>query len=247
MTSRWKTRPLEETMVRNTRGMKTINLQLAVAELTREPKHPSITTDDNESVSNTTSTYDGFSIPTPRLSSSISAEVPLLDMESNNRDNSVSNIDLTTRTTSGCNKRIKAVAVLIISTSLITVCADSIVSSFVALNENGILRQSFVGLIILPVVGNIAEILAASIVTARDEMGLAINIAVGSAIQVGLLMTPLTVVVGWIIQQDMTLHFDMFETATTITTTLIVSCMILRGRTNYFEGAIMLVCFFGIT
>ncbi|KUL82011.1 hypothetical protein ZTR_09642 [Talaromyces verruculosus] len=218
-----------------------------VAELTREPNHPSITINDNESVSNTTSTYDGFSIPTPRLSGSISAEVPLLDMESNNRDNSVSNLDLTTRTTSGCNKRIKAVAVLIISTSLITVCADSIVSSFGALNENGILRQSFVGLIILPVVGNVAEILAASIVAARDEMGLAINIAVGSAIQIGLLMTPLTVVVGWIIQQDMTLHFDMFETATTITTTLIVSCMILRGRINYFEGTIMLVCFFGIT
>lgn len=177
----------------------------------------------------------------------MSAEVPLLDMESNNGDHSVSDLDLTACTTNGGIKRIKAVAILIISTGLISVCADAIVSSFGALNENGILRQSFVGLIILPVVGNVAEILAASLVAARDEMGLAINIAVGSAIQIGLLMTPLTVMVGWIIQQDMTLHFDMFETAIMITTTLIVSFMILRGKTNYFEGAIMLVCFFGIT
>lgn len=177
----------------------------------------------------------------------MSAEVPLLDMESNIGDHSVSDLDFTARTPNGGMKRIKAVAILIISTGLISICANAIVSSFGALNENGILRQSFVGLIILPVVGNVAEILAASLVAARDEMGLAINIAVGSAIQIGLLMTPLTVMVGWIIQQDMTLHFDMFETATMITTTLIVSFMILRGKTNYFEGAIMLVCFFGIT
>lgn len=218
-----------------------------MAELTREPKDISITINDNESVLHTSSTFDDLSVSTPSVSGFMSAEVPLLERESHNGDNSVSDIDLNTRTTNGGNKRIKAVAILIISTGLITVCADGIVSSFGALNENGILRQSFVGLIILPVVGNVAEILAASLVAARDEMGLAISIAVGSAIQIGLLMTPLTVVVGWIIQQDMTLHFDMFETATTITTTLIVSFMILRGRTNYFEGAIMLVCFFGIT
>lgn len=60
-------------------------------------------------------------------------------------------------------------------------------------------------------------------------------------------MTPLTAMVGWVIQQDTTLHFDMVETATRITTTLIVSFVILRGKANYFEGAVMLVCFFGIT
>lgn len=215
--------------------------------MTSEPKNPSIIVNDNESILNTTLTYDDFSVPTPSASGYISAEAPLLDVESNNGDNYVSDLDLGPRVTDGGNKRIKAILILIISTGLISVCADAIVSSFGELNENGILRQSFVGLIILPVVGNVAEILAASLVAARDEMGLAINIAVGSAIQIGLLMTPLTVMVGWIIQQDMTLHFDMFETATMITTTLIVSFMILRGKTNYFEGAIMLVCFFGIT
>lgn len=78
-----------------------------MGDLTREPKYPSITMSDNESVLNTTSTYDGFSIPTPSVSGSMSAEVPLVNMESNNRNNSVSNLDLTTRTTNGAIKESK--------------------------------------------------------------------------------------------------------------------------------------------
>lgn len=140
-----------------------------------------------------------------------------------------------------------ALVLLVISTLFIGVCADNVVDCFHALNERGVLRESFVGLIILPVAGNVAEILTAAIVSAKDEMDLAINIAVGSAIQIGLLVTPLMVILGWALGKDMNLHFDLFETATMVTTALMVSFLIVRGKTHYFEGAMMLACFLGIS
>lgn len=120
------------------------------------------------------------------------------------------------------------------------------VTSFRALNERGVLRESFVGLIVLPIAGNIAEILTATIVAGKGEMDLAINIALGSAIQIALLVTPLMVIVGWILRTEMALHFDLFETAAMIMTALMVSFLIVRGKTNWFEGGMMLACFVGI-
>lgn len=52
----------------------------------------------------------------------------------------------------------------------------------------------------------------AVVVALKDEMDLAISIAIGSSMQIALLVTPSLVILRWIIDKDMTLHFELFET-----------------------------------
>jgi Ca2+:H+ antiporter len=55
----------------------------------------------------------------------------------------------------------------------------------------------------LPIVGNAAEHATAVTVAIKDKMDLAIGVAVGSSMQIALLVIPLMVVLGWIIHEDM--------------------------------------------
>jgi Ca2+:H+ antiporter len=70
-------------------------------------------------------------------------------------------------------------------------------------------------LILLPIVGNAAEHATAVTVAIKDKMDLAIGVAVGSSMQIALLVLPLVVVIGWIIGVSVffcnyTFHFTRF-------------------------------------
>ncbi|KAJ5633201.1 Sodium/calcium exchanger membrane region [Penicillium lividum] len=143
--------------------------------------------------------------------------------------------------------RVISIAVLITSTVLIAICAEFFASSFGILNEKGILGESFVGLIVIPVAGNVAENVTAVIVAHKNQLDLAISVALGSAIQIGLLVAPVIVLVAWALDKPMTLHFDHFGMVTLVGSALLVSFLVLKGKTNYLEGAILCACFAAIS
>jgi len=81
-------------------------------------------------------------------------------------------------------------------------------------------------------------------------MDLAIGVAVGSSMQIALLVTPLMVLIGWACGADMTLFFNTFETAILFITVLyaqsyihvdnrIVNYLIQDGKSNYLEGGLL--------
>lgn len=143
--------------------------------------------------------------------------------------------------------RIVALTLLIASTVLIAICAEFFASSFDVLNEKGVLGESFVGLIVIPVAGNVAENVTAVMVAAKDQMDLAISVALGSAIQIGLLVAPVIVLVAWGLGKPMTLHFDYFGLITLVGSGILVSFLVLKGKTNYLEGAILCASFAAIS
>ena len=75
-------------------------------------------------------------------------------------------------------------------------------------------------------VGNAAEHVTAVVVALKDKMDLAIGVAIGSSMQIALLVTPFLVILGWIIGQPMTLHFETFETVVFFLSVLITSYVI---------------------
>jgi Ca2+:H+ antiporter len=91
-----------------------------------------------------------------------------------------------------------ALITLGVSTVLVAFCAEFMVNSIDALTTSGKIGKIFVGLILLPIVGNAAEHATAVTVACKDKMDLAIGVAVGSSMQIALLVLPLIVVVGWI-------------------------------------------------
>ncbi|KAJ5930951.1 hypothetical protein N7466_006444 [Penicillium verhagenii] len=140
-----------------------------------------------------------------------------------------------------------SIVILVASTVLIAICAEFFASSFGVLNEKGILGESFVGLIVIPVAGNVAENVTAVIVAHKNQLDLAISVALGSAIQIGLLVAPVIVLVAWALDKPMTLHFDRFGMVTLVGSALLVSFLVLKGKTNYLEGAILCACFAAIS
>jgi Ca2+:H+ antiporter len=81
--------------------------------------------------------------------------------------------------------RTTAVLLLLFSTALVSVCANFMVDSIDSVTQNTALGETFVGLILLPIVGNAAEHVTAVTVASKNKMDLAIGVAVGSSIQIG--------------------------------------------------------------
>jgi Ca2+:H+ antiporter len=136
-----------------------------------------------------------------------------------------------------------AVVLLLCTTGLVALCAEFLVGSIDYLIANSGVSQAFIGLIILPIVGNAAEHVTAVTVAAKNKMDLAINIALGSSIQIALFVTPLMVILGWIIKTDMSLYFSLFETVSLFASAFIVSFLMIDGRSNYLEGALLIAAY----
>lgn len=135
--------------------------------------------------------------------------------------------------------RTTAVCLLLISTGLVAICAEFMVDSIDAVTTNTALGQTFVGLIILPIVGNAAEHVTAVTVATKNKMDLAIGVAVGSSIQIALFVTPFVVILGWCMSKDMSLYFTLFETVALFVSVFVVNFLVLDGRSNYLEGALL--------
>jgi Ca2+:H+ antiporter len=83
--------------------------------------------------------------------------------------------------------------------------------------------------------GNAAEHATAVTVAIKDKMDLAIGVAVGSGMQISLLVIPLTVILGWIIHTDMTLIFDNFQIAVLFVSIILVNYLIADGKSRKFN------------
>lgn len=135
--------------------------------------------------------------------------------------------------------RTTAVFLLLISTGLVALCAEFLVDSINSVVTNSPLSEAFVGLIILPIVGNAAEHVTAVTVAHKNKMDLAIGVAVGSSIQIALFVTPFIVLLGWAMGKEMSLYFNLFETVSLFVSCFIVNFLVLDGRSNYLEGALL--------
>lgn len=115
---------------------------------------------------------------------------------------------------------------LVVITLAVAVCAEYLVDSIDSIVQTAHISKTFIGLILLPIVGNAAEHVTAVVVAYKNKMDLAIGVAIGSSMQIALLVTPFLVILGWIIGQPMTLHFETFETVVLFLSVLITNYLI---------------------
>jgi calcium/proton exchanger len=129
--------------------------------------------------------------------------------------------------------------VLILATVGVAVCSDYLVDSIDGIVEASHISRAFIGLIIVPIVGNAGEYVITVKAAMSNKLDLAIGIVVGSTLQIALFVTPFLVILGWIIDRQMELRFERFETTVFFLAVIVVNCLIRDGRTNYFEGALL--------
>ncbi|KAF9260890.1 calcium/proton exchanger [Marasmius fiardii PR-910] len=132
-----------------------------------------------------------------------------------------------------------AVGLLIFVTALIGVTAEFLVSSINGLVANSPLSKQFVSLILLPIAGNAAEHASAIMLSWKNKMGMALEIAIGSSIQISIFVLPFMVILSWIMGKPLTLYFDLLQTIVFVVTVMIVHYIVQDGKSVWMEGVIL--------
>lgn len=136
-----------------------------------------------------------------------------------------------------------SLVLLVISAAVVSVCAEFLVDSIEHVVKNARLTEAFLGLIILPLLGNTAEMATAITVAVKNKMDLAINVTIGSAIQITLFMAPAMVSLSWMMGKNLSMHFNIFQIITLLVTVAMVNAMMLSGRSHYLVGALLCCCY----
>jgi len=101
-------------------------------------------------------------------------------------------------------------------------------------------RELFLGIIFIPIVGNVAEHLVGVQAALKNQMDLSMTISLGSSMQIALFVAPLLVFVSLLFGQQMTLFFSLFEVMVLMMCVLIGAFISTDGESNWLEGAMLL-------
>ncbi|KAI6024661.1 calcium proton exchanger [Pisolithus microcarpus] len=136
-----------------------------------------------------------------------------------------------------------SIGLLVAVTVLVAVTAEFLVDSINGLTSGGAISTEFVGVILLPIVGNAAEHVTAVTVSVKDKLTLSLGVAVGSSIQIALFVIPFTVTLGWILGKPLTLMFDPLESIVMFLAVLTVNYVVQDGKSNWLEGMLLMTLY----
>jgi Ca2+:H+ antiporter len=106
------------------------------------------------------------------------------------------------------------------------------------------LTPFFLGIVVLPLLGNAAEYFAAVYFARQDRMDLVMTIAVGATIQIALFTAPLLVLVSYALGTPMNLVFDNpLELIAVAGVAFAVNAIAQDGETNWFEGVLLITVY----
>jgi Ca2+:H+ antiporter len=137
----------------------------------------------------------------------------------------------------------KAIIILALATVGIAIESELLVHAATEATETLGLSQTFLGLIVIPIIGNAAEHAAAVVVARKGKIDLALQIALGSSTQIALLVAPLLVFVGVLLGRGMDLVFTSFEVLTLGLATIVTAIITLDGESHWFEGVQLLAVY----
>jgi Ca2+:H+ antiporter len=121
--------------------------------------------------------------------------------------------------------------------------SEILVHSVEAVIASSGLSEFFLGIILIPIIGNVAEHLVAVQVAIKDHMDLSVEIALGSSLQIALFVAPVLVFVSLLFGQQLNLVFNQFELIALIAAVLTAALVASDGETNWLEGAELLAVY----
>jgi len=137
----------------------------------------------------------------------------------------------------------RAAAILLVATVFVAVLSEFLVGSVEHTAERLGMSDVFVGVFLLAIIGNAAEHSTAVLMAMKNKMDLAMNIAVGSSLQVALLVAPLLVFISYAFGRPLDLVFTTFEIAAVALSAGVVNLIALDGESNWMEGVLLLAVY----
>ena len=136
--------------------------------------------------------------------------------------------------------RVASLVVLLVATVAVAYVSEAFVGAVEPMTEEVGLSELFVGVIIVPVVGNIAEHIVGVQIAYKNQMDFSMGISLGSSIQVALLVTPILVFLGPLLGHPLRLVFTPLELGALAAAVIITGFVALDGRSNWLEGAMLI-------
>jgi Ca2+:H+ antiporter len=137
----------------------------------------------------------------------------------------------------------RSLVVLPASAGFVGWLSEILVGSTEAAIEHVGLSEVFVGLIIVPIIGNAAEHSSAVLMAMKNRMDIAVSIAMGSSAQVALLIAPLLVFAGLALGQPMDLAFSAFKVVAVALAVSVANTVVRDAESNWLEGAFLLLVY----
>jgi Ca2+:H+ antiporter len=137
----------------------------------------------------------------------------------------------------------KAILILALATIGVVILSELLVGAIESVVVSFGLSEFFLGIILIPIVGNVAEHLVAVQVAARNHMDLSVEIAISSSLQIALFVAPLLVFVSLLMGHPLTLIFNQFELLALGAGVLIAALVAVDGESNWLEGATLLAVY----
>ncbi|PMD23322.1 hypothetical protein NA56DRAFT_569200 [Hyaloscypha hepaticicola] len=140
----------------------------------------------------------------------------------------------------------ECIVALSIAITLVTTIATNLVEQIEFIVRERRISDSFVGLILVPVVEKFAEHLGAIDEAWDNQMNMALAHVLGATIQTSLFNGPLVVLVGWVMNKNMDLNFDLFNIIVLILGILVVGNFLRDSKSNYLEGSLCVIVYLNI-
>jgi len=136
-----------------------------------------------------------------------------------------------------------AIVVLMLSTVGVAYLSEVLVGAVEPVVTTLGISEFFIGLIFIPIIGNVAEHIVAVQVALKNKMALSVEIAIASSLQIALFVAPLLVFVSLIFGHPLTLVFNQLELIALIAGVIIAALVSADGESNWLEGAELLAIY----
>jgi len=136
----------------------------------------------------------------------------------------------------------RAITVLVVSTVLIAIESEFLVGGIESITESLGLSQFFVGIILIPIIGNAAEHSTSIVMAMKNKMDVALEIAIGSSLQIILFVAPVLIFMS-LFFAPMSIVFNEFELIALIVAILIANRVANDGESNWLEGVQLLAVY----
>ncbi len=136
-----------------------------------------------------------------------------------------------------------AVGVLLVAAALLALLSEILVRSIEPFIAQFGLSELFVGVILIPTIGNLAEHLVAVQLAWKGKIEFAMAVSFGSSLQVALFVAPVLVLLGLVVGQPMDLVFQPLEVAAVGVAVGISALIALDGESNWLEGALLMLVY----
>ena len=137
----------------------------------------------------------------------------------------------------------KGLIVMAAAAVAVAVMSEILVATVEGAAERYGLGEAFIGIILIPILGNVAEHASAVIMAYKGKINISIEVAVGSSMQIALFVTPLMIIWSAVLGTTMEFVYTPMELLGIIISVVLVTTVFMDHKVNWLEGTELIAAY----